>query len=138
MTASPSPRITSDPTQKLTFIDNKHIAEKPQSYQTLIVDLDKIVESWRKSLFSYEWLDGKEFKQISALPEKDQKRRLDIEDKIQNNHPVEKPVLGMGILDNVEIGMGRAALLTLFLAGAKKMPVHVPNSQLDFFKDFQA
>ena len=44
----------------------------------------------------------------------------------------------IGMMDNVEIGVGRAELLTLAAAGIETMPVHIPKSSESDFKPFRA
>ena len=43
------------------FTNNPSIQGKEDKYLNIIVDLDKVIQSWRQSLFSFEWFlpDGK-------------------------------------------------------------------------------
>jgi hypothetical protein len=124
---------------KLTFIDNAAVAARPASYLTVTVDVAKILESWRESLFSYEWVlpDGR-LKDQAELPALEQPKRAAVEDRLKRGEALEKPVLGIGLLENVEIGAGRAVFLTLAAHGAKKIPVHIPKTSEDEFSSFLA
>ena len=94
-------------------------------------------KSWQLSVFSFEWLDSDgAVKSIEALKEQDQQRRRDVEAVIASGGEVEKPVLGIGIQDNVEIGSGKAAFLVLAAQGAAAIPVHIPQSNEEDFKAF--
>jgi hypothetical protein len=120
-----------------TFIDNPAISSRPASYTTVTVALAPVLASWRESLFAHEWLrpDGSvkpSSEQASPLQEK----RAAIEARIKDGAPLERPVLGIGILDTVEIGSGRDTLLTLAAAGISQASVHIPKSHLDEFRLF--
>ncbi len=125
--------------QNLTFIDNNAIASRPANYVTVTVDVGKILESWRESLFSYEWVlpDGR-LKSREELPPAEQPKRAKVEETLSKGAPLEKPVLGIGLMENVEIGAGRAVFLTLAALGAKKLPVHIPKTHEDEFSSFIA
>lgn len=124
---------------QIKFIDNPAAANRPGHYQTVEVDIHKIMKSWRSSLYSYEWLraDG-QIKALEELPESEQERRRIVEDKITGGKTLEQPVLGIGLLENVEIGSGRATLLTLAALGVDRVPVHIPHSSRDEFAPFLA
>ena len=118
----------------ITFIDNNAAIAKPDRFVEIHIDTRKAVESWRLSLFSFEWLrkDGS-IKAHSELAPKDQAKREAIENLIERKAPIAKPVLGLGIEDNVEIGSGRDVLLTLCDMGVETLPVHVLKTHLHDF-----
>jgi hypothetical protein len=124
---------------KLAFIDNPVIKGREKNYAEVTVSIPKIVQSWRESLFSYEWMmpDGR-IKARDELPEGERPKRDAVEAAINEGRTLEKPVLGIGLLENVEIGTGRAIVLTLAAHGVKTMPVHIPASHADEFKPFIA
>lgn len=119
------------------FTDNPIAKNRPDHYLTVTVDTAKTLENWRISLFSYEWVlpDGR-IKSLEELPEKEQPKRAAIEEQLSSNAPLEMPVLGIGLMENVEIGAGRAAFLTLAAHGIKTIPVHIPKSHEDEFQAF--
>lgn len=125
--------------QNLAFIDNAVVGSRPASYVTVTVDVAKILESWRESLFSYEWVlpDGR-LKSRDELSPADQPKRAKVEEMLARGEPLEKPVLGIGLMENVEIGAGRAVFLTLAALGVKKLPVHIPKTHQDEFSSFIA
>ncbi|MGQ0527354.1 MAG: hypothetical protein ACT4OY_04905 [Alphaproteobacteria bacterium] len=126
-------------TDPVTFSDNPAVsaAADPGKYVEIMVSAPKVLESWRLSLFSYEWLDGDgRIKPLEALPAHEQHKRLNAETLIRAGQPLIKPVLGIGILDNVEIGSGRAEFMTLAARGVTPIPVHIPRSNLAEFKPF--
>ncbi|MGB0719014.1 MAG: hypothetical protein ACPGRX_00985 [Bdellovibrionales bacterium] len=125
--------------QSLSFIDSKAVTAKPEFYTKIEIDIAKIIQNWRLSVFSYEWLnpDGS-IKPLDALKDKDQIKRQNIEDALRANTPLDIPVLGIGIQDNVEIGSGKALLMTLLHHGVRVSPAHIPQSNREDFKDFLA
>jgi hypothetical protein len=126
-------------TMDLSFVENPVIKGREDHYRTITVSIDAIVKSWRESLFSFEWMlpDGR-IKGIDELAEIEKPKRIAVEDRLRSHAPLEMPVLGIGLMDNVEIGTGRATLLTLAAHGIKTMPVHVPASHEDEFRPFAA
>ena len=121
------------------FIDNPVISGRNDRYTTITINVPAVLESWRISLFSYEWLlpDGR-IRSIAELPAQEQPKRQEVEDKLKSGKPIEKPVLGIGLMDNVEIGSGRAIFLTLAAHGCTSIPVHIPNSNTKEFDPFRA
>lgn len=124
-------------TQDIQFVDNPAIRERRDHYVDVTVDVSRILKSWQSSLYSFEWMlpDGR-IKTRDELPENEQPKRAEVEEKIRRNRPLEKPILGIGLLENVEIGSGRATFLTLAATGLRTIPVHIPKSNEDEFVPF--
>lgn len=122
--------------ETISFIDNPVIRGREDRYTEIKIKCALVIESWRTSLFSYEWLrpDGG-IKSLDELSATEQPKRASVETALAAGAALEKPVLGIGILDNVEIGSGRAVFLTLAAHGIEEIPVHVPKSHE---KDFAA
>lgn len=123
--------------KNINFIDNPAVTASIDKYDSVNVDAAKVLESWRSSLFSYEWVlpDGR-IKTADELPDSEKEKRKAVEQKLQKNEPLEKPVLGIGLLENVEIGMGRHIFLTLAAQGIEQIPVHIPKSHKKDFDPF--
>ena len=121
----------------LQLTDSPAISGREAKYVTIRVDTAAVLKSWQKSLFSFEWLtpEGK-IRRIDDLPMREHDKRLEVEMALKTGGPMERPVLGIGIMDNVEIGAGRAVFLTLAAAGHKQIEVHIPSSNRDDFKPF--
>ena len=124
--------------QSVSYIDNK-AASDAEKFVGVCVDAQKVLESWKNSLYSFEWLetDGtiKSFENLNA-DEADKRRAVD--STLNAGKPVERPVLGIGLQDNIEIGSGRAVFLTLTALGHKTIEVHIPKSCESDFKPFLA
>ncbi len=121
----------------LEFIANPAVKGRRDHYLDVTVDTAKILKSWQSSLYSFEWMlpDGR-IKSRDELPASEQLKRDEAEEKIRDGKKLDKPILGIGLLENVEIGSGRALFLTLAATGLKEIPVHIPKSNEDEFKPF--
>lgn len=128
------------PTEKnIHFTENPLAAGEAGRYVAVHVRVPDIVKSWQGSLFSFEWLrpDGK-IKSAAELKPAEREKRLAVEHLLQSGAAIPMPILGIGMMDNVEIGSGRAELLTLAASGIETMPVHIPKSNESDFKPFRA
>lgn len=121
----------------IEFVINKTVEARRDSYLDVTVNTAAILKSWKHSLFSHEWLtkDG-DIRAKKELPASEQPKRERVELAIGNGESLPKPVLGIGLLENVEIGAAKAEFLTLAAMGRKEIPVHIPKSNQDDFKDF--
>jgi hypothetical protein len=120
------------------FVDNPVVKSRRDNYIDIDVNVEKVLKSWRISLFSFEWLgpEGR-IKSADELPEAEKPKRAEVERRLKAGEALEKPILGIGMLDNIEIGSGRAVFLTLAAQGAKTVPVHIPRSNEGEFKPFR-
>ncbi len=126
------------PTEKnIRYAENPAALAEPERYSAVTVRVEPVLKSWKHSLFSYEWLrpDGG-IKEQSELPEAERSKRRAVEELLENNRPIVKPILGIGMMDNVEIGSGRAEFLTLAALGVREIPVHIPKSCEGDFRPF--
>lgn len=119
------------------FIDNSIVLADKSQYMDITVDSARVLESWRLSLMSFEWVDFRgNLKVPEEMPEAERKKRQAVEQRIKQNEALPKSILGIGIQDNVEIGSGKAEFLTLAASGLDKIPVHIRKSQIKDFKEF--
>lgn len=116
------------------IIDNPSLKGREDKYITLEVDLAKIIESWRLSIFSFEWLTPEgHVRTPSTLNEQERGKYNQVIENLEAGIALERPILGIGMMDNVEIGARRDVLLTLYAKGEKRLSVHIPKSvQQDF------
>ncbi|MFP4314070.1 MAG: hypothetical protein ACLFR0_07065 [Alphaproteobacteria bacterium] len=121
----------------IKFTANKAAQSRPDHYLDVNVNARAIIESWKSSLFSHEWLSPEgRIKDLKELPASEQSKRENVELALANAQEIAKPILGIGLLENVEIGSGKAEFLTLAALGLDKIPVHIPKSNESDFKDF--
>jgi len=121
----------------LILTDNPSIKGREDRYVRVRVEAAKTIKSWRSSLFSFEWLtpDGA-IRGLDDLPLHERDKRLKVEKALQAGQSLACPVLGIGLLDNIEIGAGRDVFLTLAAAGHTAIEVHIPVSSKKEFQDF--
>lgn len=123
----------------LQFTDHGSLKGREDRYAVVRVDTAAILKSWRQSLFSFEWLTPEgSLRTLDDLPLHERDKRLKVEKHLAEGRTLERPVLGIGILDNVEIGAGRDVFLTLAAQGAKEIEVHIPRSSQSDFNSFLA
>lgn len=122
---------------KINMIDNASIKGREDKYTTIYVDLNKVLKCWQISLFSFEWLtsDG-QIRTPAQLPDKERQKFETILENIKNGIDLERPILGIGVLDNIEIGSRRDVLLTLYSQGLKSLSVHVFKSLEEEFSEY--
>lgn len=119
------------------FQDNPALKGREEKFVTLEIKVAPVLASWQESIFAHEWLTPEgHIKKTSEMAEKVQIRRADIEKLIAGDTPLERPVLGIGILDNIEIGSGKDLFLSLAALGMATIPVHVPKSHEQDFRMF--
>ena len=120
------------------FRDNPALKGREDKFIQLDVKVAPILASWRESMFSHEWLtaDGK-IKKPSDMLQAVRDKRLVADNMIDNlDAYLDRPVLGIGILDNIEIGSGRDLFLCLAARGMETVPVHIPKSHESDFRIF--
>jgi hypothetical protein len=122
---------------KLNFEDNPAIKDRLDKYENVSVDVEKVLLSWKGSLFSFEWVtpDGR-IKDADELSDNERIKRAEIEACVVAGKALPKPVLGIGLLENIEIGIGRHVFLTAAARGMKEIPVHIPKAHKEDFEAF--
>lgn len=127
----------SKPVDVSRFTDNPAVKDRGDKFIKLDVKVGPVIASWRDSIFAYEWLNSEgQIKKNSEMAEKIRLRRETIETQIASNSPLERPVLGIGIMDNIEIGSGKDLFLSLAAMGLTTIPVHIPKSNEKDFRVF--
>ncbi len=124
-------------TMTLQFTNSPSLKGREDRYMVVRIDTMAVLKSWRKSLFSFEWLmqDGG-IRGLDDLPLHERDKRLRVEKSLSAGQSLERPVLGIGMLDNVEIGAHRDVFLTLAAQGIKDIEVHIPLSNKKDFTPF--
>lgn len=127
----------SNPPSSDRFQDNPALKGREEKFVTLEIKVVPVLASWQESIFAHEWLTPHgQIKKMSEMADKVQLRRAEIEKIIAGQGPLDRPVLGIGILDNVEIGSGKDLFLSLAALGMATIPVHIPRSHEQDFRMF--
>lgn len=108
-------------------------------YMIVRVDTLAVLKSWKASLFSFEWLTPEgAIRSPDEMPVREREKRLEVEKSLQAGAALDMPILGIGLLDNIEIGSGRAVFLTLASMGHTAIPVAITKANEKDFKKFLA
>lgn len=119
------------------FRDNPALKGREDKFITCDVKVAAVLASWQESLFAHEWLTPEgDIKSPEAMTEKIRDKRETTEHIIHSTAMLDRPVLGIGIMDNIEIGAGKDLFLTLAACGASFIPVHIPKSHEQEFRMF--
>lgn len=125
------------PASTVQFTDSPALTGRESKYRTVEVNVDAVLQSWRLSLLSFEWLTPEgTLRTLDSLPLREREKRLQVEHLLSTGQKLERPVLGIGLMDNVEIGGGKAVFMTLAALGYKTLPVHIPVSCEKELKSF--
>lgn len=121
----------------LLFVDNRAIAGREDKFVTVTVALAPVLASWTESIFAHEWVtkDGHP-KPLDQISDSVREKRVAVEKIMADGEAIERPVLGLGIMDNLEIGAGKDVIITLAAKQIDTIPVHIPKSNMDEFKLF--
>lgn len=123
----------------LLLIDNPAIAGRAERFVTITVHTGKVLAGWRASLMAHEWLTPEgHLRAIDDLNMLDRDKVLKAQKALAAGQALTRPVLGIGIFENIEIGAGRDSFFTLAAAGHTRMDVHIPLSNREEFNRFLA
>lgn len=115
-----------DTLQEIAFEPNPALGENKDQYETAEIDISAALAHWQHSLFSFELLDAKGgVKPDSKLKDGDLQKRQAVRDMLRKGESLPMPLVGLGLIDNLEIPMGREVLSTLALEGYTRARVHV-------------
>jgi len=121
----------------LKFSDNTGLKGREDHYISITVDVAKTLKSWKSSLFSFEWLtpDGK-IRPLEELGDLEKQKFEAVTATYQKGEALEKPILGIGVLDNIEIGSRRDVFLTLAAHEVTEISVHVLKQDEKEFTEY--
>lgn len=113
------------------FCNHTVIDQNPADYVEIMVSPQKIFEQWKLSFFAHELLhkDGS-VKSQDELSGDTLNKFIRASESFHRGEEVPKPVLGVGIFDGVEIGIGREIIAAAYHSGLNTIPVHVRQAQL--------
>ncbi len=112
------------------FYDHEVVQKTPETYQEISVSPAHVLTCWRSSMFACEVLDNNgEIKPEDKIAPDTLKRYLECIEMIKRGEETPKPILGYGIMDNIEIGVGREIILAAKTLGLIEIPVHIRKAQ---------
>lgn len=112
------------------FYDHEVVQKSPQDYNEIMVSPAHILKCWQASMFACEVLDKQgNIKQQDDMAPDTLKRYIDCLEIIKRGEETPKPILGYGIMDNIEIGVGREVVLAAQTLEMDKIPVSIRKAQ---------
>lgn len=114
----------------IAFHDHEIVQRMPTDYIEITISPDKILRAWRLSLFAHELLnnDGS-LKHENQMNGDTLLRYVEISNLIKQGETLPKPVIGIGIMDNLEIGIGREIVAAAAQHHITEIPVHMRKAQ---------
>lgn len=121
------------------FCDHEVVQRFPDDYTEITTSPSAILDAWSMSLFAHEILskDGS-IKPESEMTEATLDRYLQAVSSLKKGENLSKPVLGVGIMDGVEIGIGREIIAACITLGVSEITFHVRQGQVDDIKTLLA
>jgi hypothetical protein len=120
------------------FAPRPDMATDPH-FMAATLSVAQVMASYRGSLFAFECLtpDGT-VKDIAALSPGLADEYRTASQALDHGAPVLMPILGWGMLDCVEIGAGRAAMMVLYARGMQTVRAYIPVSAEKMMKNMMA
>lgn len=117
------------------FQNHAIVAQSPQDYDKKTLSPRKILNLWSSSMFAHELLNkDKTIKTVADMTSETKNKFEHAMTHIQSNTPIDIPIIGIGMLDGIEIGVGREIIAACQTLGIETMPVYVRKSQHDEIK----
>jgi len=114
------------------YIDHVVVSRSPDDYVSIEVEIADVFDAWKSSVFSHELLDRTgTIKNEDHLVGDVLKKYVSAKEALARGEALEKPILGVGIYDGVEIGIGREIMVAAYQSGQKSIPVCVRKNQKD-------
>ena len=112
------------------FYDHEVVQRAPEDYVESHHTPQDILKAWATSIFAHEILtDGGEIKPQKAMQEATLEKFIAATDAFKKGESQPKPIIGVGIMDNIEIGIGREIIAAAKDFGIDTLPVHMRKAQ---------
>jgi len=117
------------------FYDHEIVKKSIDDYKEMTLSPQSILSAWACSMFAHELLDASQsLKGETEMSEATLQKYINANEHIKRNEPIAKPVIGVGITDGIEIGIGREIVAACKNMQVNLIPVHVRRAQ---FKDVE-
>jgi len=117
------------------FCDHAVVMASPDDYVEMTCNPNDILGAWSLSMFAHELLnkDGS-VKLDKDMVEPTLGKYIDAVETLKRGENIAKPVIGIGIMDGVEIGIGREIIAACSILDVDKIPFYVRKAQADEIK----
>lgn len=119
------------------FCDHVIVNKNPEDYIEVETSPQAIFKVWKLSFFAHELLhnDG-QVKTAEELSGDTLEKYIQAAEAFKRGETVVKPILGVGIYDGIEIGVGREIIAAAYHAGVKSIPANIRKAQADEILSF--
>lgn len=117
-------------TRYTEFYDHEVVQKTPDDYTEMTIAPQKLLDAWSSSLFAHELLKNGAVKSSNDMKNDTLEKFIDADEKFKRNEPLPKPVIGIGIMDGIEIGIGREIIAAARVNDVDVINVCVRNAQL--------
>jgi hypothetical protein len=121
------------------FCNHTIIDQNPDDYLEISCSTERVLQAWRESMFAHELMnnDGT-VKDESELNGDTLHKYIDAKERLNRGEQLPKPVLGIGIFDGIEIGIGREIIAAAYHGGIKTIPANVRKAQAEEIENLLA
>lgn len=112
------------------FYDHEVVRRSPADYVEMRLSPSALLKAWSLSMFAHEMLanDGT-VKPVDCMNTETLEKLLYAQDAMKKGEAVAKPIIGVGIMDNIEIGIGREIVVAAQTMNIPEIPVHARQAQ---------
>lgn len=117
------------------FCNHAIVDKNPADYTEIVACPRDILAVWKLSLFAHELLHGDgRIKDESELAGDTLQKYIAARESIKRGEDIPKPILGVGIYEGIEIGVGREIIAAAYHENLDKIPASVRKAQADEIK----
>ena len=112
------------------FCDHEVVQRTPSDYCEMTLRPEIILKAWSVSIFAHELLnkDGS-IKKDNEMTAPTLEKYIHAVEAFKRNEIVSKPIIGVGIMDNIEIGIGREIIAAAKNLSINAIPINVRKAQ---------
>ena len=118
-----------------TFSDHAVILSAPDDYVEMTCAPHDILSAWGLSIFAHDLIhtDGT-VKDGNDMSDETLQKYLEATESFKRGEEISKPVIGIGITDGIEIGIGREIIAAAQNLNIEHIPFHVRKGQASEIK----
>jgi hypothetical protein len=119
------------------FTDHEIVQKDPEKYIEMECRPSDILKAWSLSSHAHELLDKQgEVLDKSVMNDVTLAKYITACDALKKGEAIAKPVIGIGIMDNLEIGIGREIIAAACVMGIDQILTHVRKAQHNEIRKF--
>jgi hypothetical protein len=117
------------------FYDHEVVQRAPDEYIEMTFNPALILKAWALSMFAHEILTHEgDIRDEKNMNEATLAKFLQAQDAFKKGEKIPKPIIGVGIMDNIEIGIGRETVAAALALNIRELPIHTRQGQAEEVK----